>query len=196
MARSSPSRPDELRRRGPRLRRRPVCRGACRRARRSATKRSSRSRSRWRGLPASRPTISSRQPSRPAQPLPARAAARPPPDHRPDQFALSSAPKPTPPAKAAELRSAGERDHGRLHRRDQRLSVPRSRLQDAAHLPAEQLCRNRQRLELPAQVARRRSSSPTPAPTLPRRCAKNPRLKILDRRRALRPGDAVLRRRI
>ena len=34
---------------------------------------------------------------------------------------------------SAELRPAGQRDHRRLRRRAQRLSVPRPRLQDAAH---------------------------------------------------------------
>ena len=95
-----------------------------------------------------------RQPSRAAQPLPARAAARPPPDHRPDRFALRRH-RGRRRGRKSELRSAGERDHRRLHRRHQRLSVPRPRLQNAAQLPGEQLRRDRQRLELPAQLARR-----------------------------------------
>ena len=73
------------------------------------------------------------------EPLPARAASRPAPDHRPNRFALSSAPSPTPSGEAPSYDPQAQRDHRRLRRRDQRLSVPRPRLQDAADLPAEQL---------------------------------------------------------
>ena len=108
----------------------------------SATRRSSRSRSRWRGSPASRPTISC-APTCACSPTGSSAsccatAAR---SSAGSIRAIVGTEADTA-GEGAELRPAGERDHRRLRRRAQRLSVPRSRLQDAAHLPAEQLCRD------------------------------------------------------
>ena len=114
------------------------------------------------------------QPARAAQPLPARAAARPPPGHRANRFALSSAPSPTLAARAPITIRRAARSPAAFVGGAQRLSVPRPRLQDAAHLSAQQLRRDPAATTGASRTSRPTggSRSPTPASISPTRCAR------------------------
>ena len=69
---------------------------------------------------------------------------------------------------------------GGLRRRAQRLSVPRPRLQDAADLPAEQLCRaSATDWNFQHKAPDGQQIAPTPASIWPQAMRENPRMKFL-----------------
>ena len=128
--------------RGARLRRRPLCGGAAEGRMRSATRRNSRSRSRWRASPASRADYILRSNLRVSPTASAASCCATATRSSAGSIRAIVGTEPDTAGEGTELRPAGKRDHRRLRRRAQRLSVPRPRLQDAADLPAQQLCRD------------------------------------------------------
>ena len=171
-AASPTSRPLEQFLRGrPQFRARPLCRGAsagqCARRRGTA----GRSRRSWRASPAFRPTIFSPTtcasiPTGSARSCCATSA-------RSSAASTRAIPAPAGPGGAGADYDPQARRSPALGRRDQRLSVSRPRLQDAADLPAEQLRRSSAACGISSTRARMvQQLSPTPASISPRRCAR------------------------